>query len=76
MSSTIFDESCIGQFNGQVEVFVSGGTPNYTYVWSNGGNSSVNLNLSTGDYVVNIIDDNNCIISDTIFVNKQRCEIS
>ncbi|MCB9188389.1 MAG: SprB repeat-containing protein [Flavobacteriales bacterium] len=34
--------------DGQVDVVVAGGTPNYTYAWSNGDADDVAENLSAG----------------------------
>jgi len=76
LSYTVFDESCIGQDDGQIELFVSGGNPGYNYVWNNGQNTAVNSALSTGYYVVNVVDNNNCIVSDTIYVNTSLFDTS
>ena len=68
-TSIKYNESCDGYQDGSVEVLVNGGTPNYTYVWNNGNNTSLNSNLLNGEYILNIIDDNNCIITDTFRVD-------
>ena len=68
-TSILTDESCEGYQDGQIEISVSGGTPNYSYVWSNGNNSSLNSNLLNGEYILNIIDANNCIVTDTFTVD-------
>ena len=65
----IINESCEGYLDGEIQVSVLGGTPNYTYIWSNGSNNPINSNLLNGDYILNVVDENNCIISDTFNVS-------
>lgn len=69
ISTSVTDESCETYSDGSIEVYVSGGTPNYSFVWSNGITDSVNSNLTHGDYILNIYDNNNCIITDTFTVS-------
>ena len=68
-SAIISDESCEGYSDGVIETSVSGGTPGYTYVWSNGTNDSINSNLLNGDYILNVLDANNCIATDTFSIS-------
>lgn len=50
---------------GEMDLTITGGTPGYTYAWSNGGNTTnINLLLS-GTYSVVATDANGCSISDT-----------
>lgn len=55
---------CPGQNNGQISVFVSGGTPPYSYRWSTDPNTSTTVNplpaLAAGTYSVTVTDANNC----------------
>lgn len=55
---------CPGQNDGQIAVFVSGGTPPYTYRWSTDPNNATTINpissLSAGTYSVTVTDANNC----------------
>ncbi|MGB1205428.1 MAG: choice-of-anchor L domain-containing protein [Chitinophagales bacterium] len=46
---------------GTAEVTVSGGTPPYTYLWSNGDTTTTIANLNPDIYSVTITDFNNCI---------------
>ncbi len=62
--------SCNSFSNGQVNVVVSGGTPNYNYNWNTNPTQS-NANavfLPAGTYLLTVTDANNCIdtISETI----------
>lgn len=51
---------------GTIEVIVNGGTPNYTFVWSNGQNTSQLFQLPAGEYSLVVIDSNSCIIDTLI----------
>jgi gliding motility-associated-like protein len=52
--------SCYGGSNGLLEVNSSGGNPPYTYLWSNGENSTLNDSLISGIYSVITTDENGC----------------
>lgn len=52
---------CYNQASGSIEAIVTGGTPDYTYLWSNSQNTAVVNNLFAGDYSVTVHDSNNCI---------------
>lgn len=53
--------SCSG--NGSAEVYISGGTPPYTYHWSNGVSASQANNLTAGTYTVTVTDAAGCSLS-------------
>lgn len=46
--------------DGQVTIAVSGGTPNYTYLWNTGATTQTLNNVSPGLYCVTVTDDNGC----------------
>lgn len=52
--------SCYGQCDGFSEVITSGGTPPYTYAWSNGMTGPIAQNLCVGNYCVTVTDANGC----------------
>ena len=58
MSST--NVSCNGGFNGAVIANASGGTPTYTYAWSNGASNTSLNGLFAGSYTVTVTDANGC----------------
>ena len=52
--------TCNGANNGMLTANVTGGTPGYTYKWSNGETTQKIQNLSAGSYSVTITDSNAC----------------
>ncbi|HNQ68434.1 MAG TPA: gliding motility-associated C-terminal domain-containing protein [Bacteroidales bacterium] len=71
MDTTIHNMLCTGVCNGQIQTYVSGGTPPYTYVWSNETSNPNAFNLCDGDYNLLMLDANNCeITQDFTIVNE------
>ncbi|MBT8218980.1 MAG: hypothetical protein KJP00_04115 [Bacteroidia bacterium] len=60
--STSASESGTNLNDGEIELFVSGGTPNYSYNWSNGATTNVINDLVPGIYSCTISDANGCEI--------------
>ena len=58
--STILNVSCFGDSRGSISLTTSGGTPPYSYSWSNGGTTASINNLFLGTYSVMVTDDNGC----------------
>lgn len=52
--------SCFGGADGEIEAEASGGTPNYTFLWSNATTTALNSGLAPGTYTITITDANNC----------------
>ncbi len=63
----INDVSCYGLADGSVDITVTGGTPQYLYIWSNGSTEQDLQNLIAGNYQLTVRDANAC--SDTVIVN-------
>ncbi|MEO8085637.1 MAG: SprB repeat-containing protein, partial [Bacteroidota bacterium] len=59
---------CHGNATGSDSAFTSGGTPNYTYLWSSGATTQIATGLLAGTYTVTITDANGCsiVLTDTI----------
>lgn len=65
MTSTFVDSniSCNGGSDGGVTASATGGTPSYTYLWSNSATTASITGVAAGTYTVTITDDNGCITS-------------
>jgi len=50
-----------GGNNGSISAAVSGGTPTYTFNWSNGANTSAISNLAAGTYTLTVTDQSGCV---------------
>lgn len=71
ISST--DESG-NEFNdGKAEASPEGGTPPYSYLWSNGEDTRIIDNLEPGIYYLSITDDNDCRIEDSVTIGIYLC---
>ena len=53
---TINNNSCPNDEVGHIFVSPTSGVAPYLYSWSNGGNNSFLMNLSSGEYILNITD--------------------
>ena len=60
--------SCFGDNDGAAQTYISGGMPNYYYVWDNGELNSNAVNLTAGFHVVSLTDDWGCVVEDSIFI--------
>jgi hypothetical protein len=69
LTSTLTPATC-GNANGSGTVTVAGGTPAYTYSWSNGGISSVLIGASAGTYTLNVTDFNGCVLTNTVAITN------
>jgi len=59
------DESVQGFADGTANASITGGTPPYTYIWSNGATTAQIANLSQGTYAITLTDANNCSAIDS-----------
>lgn len=62
--NTTADSLC----DGSASVTVTGGTPAYSFMWSDSSTTSQLTNLCSGTYVVTVTDANGCSITATTFV--------
>jgi hypothetical protein len=57
--------TCNGAADGTATFTVGGGSPGYTYLWSNGATTSAITNLGPGTYTVTATDANGCTVSNS-----------
>jgi gliding motility-associated-like protein len=60
LTSTVSIATC-NQSNGSATITANGGTPVYSYSWSNGSSSSMINGVPGGTYSVSVSDANNCV---------------
>ena len=68
VNSIIVDDNC-GNEEGSLDITVSGGTPPYSLIWSNGEIVEDITGLAAGDYTCSITDANGCTLDSTFTVS-------
>ena len=68
LSYSITDASSQSSSDGAINLTISGGTPPFSFAWSNGATTEDINNLATGEYTVTITDDTGCEQTSTIHV--------
>jgi gliding motility-associated-like protein len=63
------DVNCAGGNDGDATAAAAGGTPGYTFLWSNGANTAFINNLAAGTYSVTVTDLNGCTDSASVTIN-------
>jgi hypothetical protein len=76
INSAITHASCIGCYDGVIDVQVSGGTGTYQFLWSNGNTTEDLQSINAGNYNVCITDINNCLRCDTFTVLEPTSHVS
>ncbi|MFH1321907.1 MAG: PKD domain-containing protein [Bacteroidota bacterium] len=75
-SVTTTDLNCSGDGNGTAEVFISGGTTPFTYIWQDNNGDTITIGvtfifgLSGGTYTTSVIDANDCTNSFVFSINE------
>lgn len=64
--SFVQDASCPGAEDGSADLEVTGGTPPYSYNWSNGDATGSLFDVAEGTYTVTVTDDSGCTITDAV----------
>lgn len=69
--------SCSGVSNGMATVTAMSGTPNYTYLWSNGQMTATATNLAAGAYQVTVTDMNGCTATTSVnIINPAQMQLN
>ncbi|MEI6766684.1 MAG: hypothetical protein WCM76_13705, partial [Bacteroidota bacterium] len=69
-STTITNGNCNGGNTGSASASAAGGTPAYSYHWSNGLNVSTFSNLPAGSYSVTVTDANSCTATASVTISQ------
>lgn len=67
---------CFGGTSGTVDLTVNGGTPAYTYLWSNGATTEDLGGLAAGTYSVTVTDANGCTANASYTVTQPATPLS
>lgn len=70
VASNITKVVCAGMATGSINLTVTGGTPPYSYNWSNGATTATISNLTAQMYSVTVTDANNCTFSSSYNVTE------
>ena len=71
-SEIITDVLCNGDATGAIDPAISGGTPGYTYSWSDGSSGISLSNVLAGTYVLDITDANGCTFQRTYEITQPQ----
>lgn len=69
-------QTAVGVNDGTATATPSGGTPNYSYEWSNGETTGSIGNLEPGNYSVTVTDENGCTTEQSVTVNEFECVVN
>lgn len=70
ISSTLNMPSCNGGNNGSIEIITSGGTPGYSWVWSNGETTESISGIAAGTYTITVTDAHACTTTATVQLSE------
>ena len=76
LATTQVNVLCFGNSTGSIDLSPSGGTPGYTYAWSNNSTIQDPLNLIAGTYTVVVTDANGCIDTTSVIITQPQSGLS
>ncbi len=65
-----YNITCHGANNGKAISTVYGGTPAYTYLWSNGQTTGTLSTVSAGTYTLTVTDQNGCTGTTSVTITQ------
>ncbi len=75
ITGTIVHVTCKGAKTGSITVSVSGGEPNYSYLWNNGSTTQNRTAIGYGTYIVTVTDANGCTKKASFVVNQPATQL-
>ncbi|MDW8273597.1 MAG: GEVED domain-containing protein [Chitinophagales bacterium] len=76
ISSSKTNVACFGGSTGSINITVSGGTPQYTYLWSNNATTQNVSGLTAGVYTVTVRDANGCTATKNDTIRQPSAPLS
>ncbi len=76
LTNSVTDVTCFGESTGAINITPSGGTPGYTYSWSNGATTQDISGVTAGSYTVTVTDTNDCELSETIIIDEPTAALN
>jgi large repetitive protein len=76
LTETHVDVLCFGNATGSIDVSPAGGTPTYSYSWSNGATSQDLTNLPAGTYTLVLTDSKGCILNQSIVLTQPTAPLN
>ena len=70
LSFSIANVGCFGTATGTISTVVTGGTPGYNFVWSNGATTQNITTLAAATYIATVTDVNGCKVIDSALVSQ------
>ena len=67
---------CFGSATGAVNATISGGTPGYTFLWSNGATTEDLSNVAAGTYNVTVTDSKGCVATAGVTVQQPQALVA
>jgi hypothetical protein len=72
ITETITNAICPDSEDGSIQIQISGGTPPYTFGWSNGATTKDLSGIAQGTYFLTVIDAKDCSVSESYNVSSQN----